>query len=205
MEYRNRGRKLAPESYRWDSVFKLSKLANTCADGDKTKERQIRDTLKRLPIEQRVRPNTLDGGLRSSVLISTGLAWLRGQDYDLAPWQQTLADKAPSEPVKTALEPTVQAQENQTLSSENKAIKEPPEHTRYLAEVIKTWDSETLGKCSAKGLESEVIRRLKAAEKGIPFSLCGTGLSKRGEDRMILAFKNQFDKANRFLKGRWSD
>jgi hypothetical protein len=40
-----------------------------------------------------------------------GLEWLRSQDYDLAPWQHTLADKAPSELVKTASEPTIQADE----------------------------------------------------------------------------------------------
>jgi hypothetical protein len=122
MEYRNKGRKLAPESYRWDSVVTLSELATICADGDKVRENQLRDTLRRSPWEKRFTLNQMDNGLASKVYLAVGLDWLRSQDYDLLPWQHTLADKAPSEPVKTASEPTIQAGEVEVAV----VVTEPP-------------------------------------------------------------------------------
>jgi hypothetical protein len=153
MEYRKRERKLAPESYRWDSVVTLSELATICADGDRVRENQLRDTLRRLPWEKRFTLNQMDNGLASKVYLAVGLEWLRGQDYDLAPWQHTLADKAPSEPVKTALEPTVQVGEVEVAV----VVTEPPK----LGKAGNEW---TLGEVERAYAEYKRLERLKTKD-----------------------------------------
>lgn len=75
-------------SYRWDSILKISELAELCSDGNRVIQKQMLDTLSRFPTEQ-IHVLTRPIG-NSKVLLCEGVHFLNRKGYNLPEWTDSL-------------------------------------------------------------------------------------------------------------------
>lgn len=114
-------------SYRWDSILKISELAELCSDGNRVIQRQMLDTLSRYPSGQ-IHTLTKPIG-NSKVLLCEGVHFLNQEGYNLPEWIKKFGIENPDLCLNTNNFPTPRIP--------NKGSKQKKPHHLFWAEIQK--------------------------------------------------------------------
>lgn len=169
------GNQVQTAKYRWDSVLTIRELVELLAHGDKVLEKQMRDTLRRLPERDYMTMNGNHDICR--VVLSTGLFFLESEGYKLPEWAASFKDNKGTE--KSTPPPV-----NEVKAPKQKKPKAPRPFIVYWSEMQKkNPEASAIGildaiKTLLKGNESEEKRE---AQKH--FEMFDNGVSLKGTKR----------------------